>query len=74
MEESFVHIYSGSSVIVLALKNALQADNIIPVVKDESESARMAGFGIVHDQKQVFVHTDELKKAKKIMSTLGIAK
>lgn len=74
MEQSFVHIFSGSSVSVLALKNALQADNIIPVVKDESESARMAGFGIVHDQKQVFVHKDELKKAKKIMSALEIAK
>ena len=74
MEQFFVHIYSGSSVTVLALKNALQADNIIPVIKDESESARMAGFGIVHDQKQVFVHTDELKKAKKIMSALEIAK
>lgn len=74
MKQSFVHIYSGSSVTVLALKNALQADNIIPVIKDESESARMAGFGIVHDQKQVFVHTDELKKAKKIMSALEIAK
>ena len=74
MEQSFVHIYSGSSVTVLALKNALQADNIIPVIKDESESARMAGFGIVHDQKQVFVHTDELKKAKKIMDALEIAK
>jgi hypothetical protein len=34
----------------------------------------MSGFGIVHDQKQVFVHTDELKKAKKIMSALEIAK
>lgn len=74
MEQSFVHIYSGSSVTVLALKNALQAENIIPVIKDESESARMAGFGIVHDQKQVFVHTDELKKAKKIMGALEIAK
>ena len=59
---------------VFLIKNALQADNIIPVIKDESESARMAGFGIVHDQKQVFVHTDELKKAKKIMGALEIAK
>ena len=74
MEHSFVHIYTGSSVVVIALKNALQAENIIPVIKDESESARMAGFGITNDQQQVFVHQDELQKAEKVLSTLELQK
>lgn len=74
MEHSFVHIYTGSSVVVLALRNALQAENIIPVIKDESESARMAGFGITHDQQQVFVHQDELQKVEKVLSTLELQK
>ena len=74
MEHSFVHIYTGSSVVVIALRNALQAENIIPVIKDESESARMAGFGITHDHQQVFVHQDELQKAKKVLSTLELQK
>ena len=74
MEHSFVHIYTGSSVVVLALRNALEAENIIPVIKDESESARMAGFGITQDQQQVFVHQDELQKAEKVLSTLELQK
>jgi hypothetical protein len=74
MEHSFVHIYTGSPVVVLALRNALQAENIIPVIKDESESARMAGFGITHDQQKVFVHQDELQKAEKVLSTLELLK
>jgi hypothetical protein len=44
------------------------------VIKDESESARMAGFGITHDQQQVFVHQDELQKAEKVLSTLELQK
>lgn len=74
MEQSFRLLFSGSSMAVLALKNALQAENIIPVIKDESESARMAGFGIVHDIKQVFVHEDEFKKAQKILNSLSVLK
>ena len=70
MSQTFVRILTASSVEVLALKNALQAENIIPVIKDESHSARLAGFGFSHNQQQVFVHQDELDKANRILKTL----
>ena len=72
MSQSFVQIYAASSIEVLAVKNALQAENIIPVVKDESESARLGGFGITHNLQQVYVHEDELEKAQKILSGLDL--
>ena len=36
---SYLHLFSGSSIDVLALRNALSEENITPVVKDEAESA-----------------------------------
>ena len=72
MSQSFVQIYTASSIEVLAVKNALQAENIIPVVKDESESARLSGFGMTHNLQQVYVHEDELEKAQKILSGLDL--
>jgi hypothetical protein len=39
-------LFTGSIIEVLALKHALAEKKIFPVVKDESESARLAGFGI----------------------------
>ena len=69
---SYLHLFSGSSIDVLALRNALAEENITPVVKDESESARLAGFGptapIMH---RVFVHEDEYDKAKTILKQLS---
>ena len=69
---TFLHLFSGSSIDVLALTNALAQENIIPVVKDEGESARLAGFGQTTPMMQrVFVHDDEYEKAKGILKGLS---
>ena len=68
---SYLHLFSGSSIDVLALRNALAEENISPVVKDEAESARLAGFGQTAPLMQrVFVHEDEYDKAKSILKQL----
>lgn len=69
---SYLHLFSGSSIDVLALRNALAEENINPVVKDEAESARLAGFGQTAPLMQrVFVHEDEYDKAKSILKQLS---
>jgi hypothetical protein len=69
---SYLHLFSGSSIDVLALINALTEKNIIPVVKDEAESARLAGFGQTAPMMQlVFVHEDEYVKAKIVLKQLS---
>jgi hypothetical protein len=51
--------------------SALEDKNIIAVVKDDSESARLAGFGMVAPGLQeVFVHQDELDEAIRIIESL----
>ena len=70
---SYLHLFSGSSIDVLALRNALAEENISPVVKDEAESARLAGFGQTAALMQrVFVHEDEYNKAKSILKQLSV--
>lgn len=72
MSSSYLHLFSGSSIDVLALRNALQEENITPVVKDEAESARLAGFGQTAPLMQrVFVHADEYEKAMTVLNNLS---
>jgi|TARA_B100000768_G_scaffold176421_1_gene189144 hypothetical protein len=73
MNEDFVLIYKGSFIYSNRVKNELINNQIIPVIKDSSESARLAGFGIVSEQQiSIYVHLDELKKSKMIIKNLRI--
>jgi len=66
----FIKIFTGNAINVLALRNALEEKNIVAVIKDDSESARLAGFGMVAPGLQeVFVHEDELDQAIRIVET-----
>ena len=68
---SFTHLFTGSSIDVILILAALEEININPLVKDDGESARLAGFAIPAPPVQrVFVHTDEYKKAVSIIETL----
>ena len=69
---SYLHLFSGSSIDVLALRIALAEENITTVVKDEAESARLAGFAQTAPLMQrVFVHEDEYDKAKAVLKQLS---
>jgi hypothetical protein len=68
---NFIKIFTGNSITVLSIMNSLEDKNIIAVVKDDSESARLAGFGMVAPGLQeVFVHQDELDEAIRIIESL----
>lgn len=62
----YQHLYAGSAVLCLGLKNALQEIGIIAVTKDEFESARLGGFGSIPDFQDLFVRTDELEVATEV--------
>jgi len=69
--KSFIKIFTGNTISVLALRNALEEKSIVAVIKDDSESARLAGFGMVAPGLQeVFVHEDELDQAVRIVESL----
>lgn len=68
--DSFTKIYSGSSITVLSIKDMLEKNNIIPIIKDQLESSRLAGFGSLINFQDVFVHESEVSKALKFLKDI----
>ena len=67
MTDSFSLLYTGSLIDVQRLKGALEEKNIFPIIKDETESARLAGFGAPTMMQQLWVLATELEKAKTLL-------
>ncbi len=71
-DQDYIRIFTGSNIISKRLEQQLKKAGINPIVKNETESARLAGFGpAVVDQVQIFVHKDEHARAIKISQELG---
>lgn len=69
MNSDYKRIFIGGQVEALALEKRLIEIGINAVIKDEQESARLAGFGSLSSSNtQVFVHIDELEKAQKLLN------
>ncbi|MCF7568046.1 DUF2007 domain-containing protein [Sabulilitoribacter arenilitoris] len=70
---NFIKIFTGNFIIVQRIVDELKKIDISPIVKDQTESARLAGFGggIVPGFQQVFVHKDELDKAVYIVESIN---
>ena len=69
--QDFIKIFTGNTIDVLALRSALEEKSIVAVIKDDSESARLAGFGMIAPGLQeVFVHEDELDQAVREVESL----
>jgi hypothetical protein len=67
MTDSFSLLYTGSLIDVQRLKGALEEINIFPIIKDETESARLAGFGAPTMMQQLWVLASEVEKAKTLL-------
>jgi len=63
-------IFSGELIEVIKVKSALENVNIYPLIKNKNESARLAGFGRIFNEIEIFVHNDQLKKSIKIISEI----
>jgi hypothetical protein len=73
MNQDFVVVYKGSVVLSNRIINELLLNKISPIVKNESESARLAGFGFnIENEISVHVHLDEFEKSQKVIKNLRI--
>lgn len=63
MKDSFILLCANNVVETQRLKALLEENNIFPIIKDESESARLAGFGSAPMMQQVWVAKSDLEKA-----------
>jgi hypothetical protein len=72
-ESNYTLVYTGHFLVVQQMVNALKEINISPMIKDETESGRLAGFGTAlagTGTQELYVHNDELTKADGIISTI----
>ena len=60
----YTKVYYGSFIMANRIKSELENIGIIPIVKDEGESQRLAGYGsMTQGYQDILVHNDELEKA-----------
>ena len=72
-KENYSKIFQGSFIITNRIISELENNNISPLIKDEIESGRLAGFGVVDSHPiSVYVFKDEIEKANNILAQLGI--
>ncbi len=64
MDDSFKLLFTGSLIEVQRLKVNLEEQGIFPLIKDENESARLAGFGAPSMMQQLWVPGSAFEKAK----------
>ncbi|KAB1067584.1 DUF2007 domain-containing protein [Tamlana haliotis] len=74
-DSNFTKVYTGDFIIVKRIVSELENENISPIVKDQTESARLAGFGggTFPGFQEIFVNNDELTKTLEIVSSITAA-
>jgi hypothetical protein len=67
-ESDYIKIYTGSFIIAKLIISRLEEIGISPVIKDEAESGRLAGFGpSIPGIQELFVREEELNQAVPIV-------
>jgi hypothetical protein len=72
MSQTYKKLFDGTAIDVAKLCSVLDTLGIIPVVKDQAESARLAGFGILFTDQEIWVHLDEYERAREAAIELGL--
>lgn len=72
MKSNYTIIYSGNRFTAERIEKKLKEIDISAIMKDESESARLAGFAAnIDGELEVHVHNDELDKAMMIVRAIS---
>lgn len=70
-EDNYIKIFSGNFIMVQLMITRLEEIGIEPIIKDESESGRLAGFGSsIQGFQELYVHKDELDKAVPVVESV----
>jgi len=72
MSRTYKRLFYGTAMDVAKLCGLLDTVGIVPVIKDQAESARLAGFGTLYTDQEVWVHPDEFEKAREIVLEIGL--
>ena len=65
--DKHIKILTSSSIIINRIAFLLDQRNIGTLIKDNVESARLAGFGTTQNDVELFVHNSDFESAQKII-------
>jgi hypothetical protein len=65
-------IFSGSEILALALKEQLEQIHLEVVMKDNIQSARLAGFGTSGQAVELFIQETDFAKANPIIEAFRL--
>ena len=69
MKTTYSKLFAGSFIVAQRIIQNLKEQGISPIVKDETESARLAGFGTsTYGLQELYVHASEKVKAETIVA------
>jgi len=63
-----ITLHEGSIIILQSLKHVLNTANISSIIKNNTESGRLAGFFAGDNSNQLFVYEEDAITAKKILN------
>lgn len=71
IDDNYIKVFSGSFIIVQLVVDRLESAGINGIVKDETESGRLAGFGAsIQGFQELYVNKDELDYAIPIIEAV----
>ena len=63
-----IKILTSSSIIINRIASILNQNNIQTLIKDNVESARLAGFGISSNDVELYIDNSDVESAQKIIN------
>lgn len=67
----YTKVYYGNFILVTRIKEELKHAGIVPIIKDEGESQRLAGYGSMNQGfQEVYVHNEEVDKAMVVVNLI----
>ncbi len=60
-------VFSGSEVLALALKEKIEEVGVAVIIKDNIQSARLAGFGSMGAAVELFIQETDFSKANPVI-------
>jgi len=71
-DSNYIKVFTGNFIVVQRISDKLNAIGINPVIKDETESGRLAGFGAsIQGLQEIYVHEEELDQAVEVVESIN---
>ena len=67
MSEEYIRVLTDSQIIISRLQNLLAEEQIHSRIRNDNESARLAGFGTPLNASQLFILKKDIEKATPIL-------